>query len=221
MAVQPLPIPLLSVPGGHDETSSLLRGCCRWGLRRSVDNSPLPPNVSQGRKRDRTQLSGYWRSGLRAVTAAGPRTGRSPVPAASSLSPQAIPRLPHQPRRPRVLLEWDGTMWAAVGVAENADAAREFLGHAPPPDLEADEPATPPGLSDADPVPPPDLTTRTTPAAVHGTSPGTWSGHWPPNRAPSRSQPCGTPPPRRPPSAFPTQTKTKACPRPGRPDTPA
>ncbi|WP_432038468.1 DUF6087 family protein [Streptomyces cucumeris] len=37
------------------------------------------------------------------------------------------------PQEPRLLLEWDGTAWVTVGVAENADQAREFLGHLPPP----------------------------------------------------------------------------------------
>ncbi|MCP9209233.1 DUF6087 family protein [Streptomyces sp. NEAU-Y11] len=37
------------------------------------------------------------------------------------------------PHEPRLLLEWDGTAWVTVGVAENADRAREFLGHLPPP----------------------------------------------------------------------------------------
>lgn len=33
------------------------------------------------------------------------------------------------PDVPRALLEWDGHAWVTVGVAANADAAREFLGH--------------------------------------------------------------------------------------------
>jgi hypothetical protein len=37
------------------------------------------------------------------------------------------------PREPRLLLEWDGTAWTTVGVAEDAEQARAFLGHVPPP----------------------------------------------------------------------------------------
>ncbi len=35
------------------------------------------------------------------------------------------------PDAARLLLEWDGTTWATVGVAQNADEARTFLGHIP------------------------------------------------------------------------------------------
>ncbi|WP_405653871.1 DUF6087 family protein [Streptomyces sp. NBC_00019] len=52
------------------------------------------------------------------------------------------------PNAPRALLEWDGQTWVTVGVAPNADAAREFLGHEPAPAPEngpAAQPA-PPGL---------------------------------------------------------------------------
>ncbi|AXE87466.1 hypothetical protein C1703_20925 [Streptomyces sp. Go-475] len=37
------------------------------------------------------------------------------------------------PDAPRALMEWDGQTWVTVGVAPNADAAREFLGHVPAP----------------------------------------------------------------------------------------
>lgn len=52
------------------------------------------------------------------------------------------------PNAPRALLEWDGHTWATVGVAPNADAAREFLGHVPPPSSDSGPPTqpTPPGL---------------------------------------------------------------------------
>ncbi|MFE4829152.1 DUF6087 family protein [Streptomyces sp. NPDC056672] len=45
------------------------------------------------------------------------------------------------PDAPRLLLEWDGTAWATVGVAQDAGQAREFLGHVPPPvvDVEASD----------------------------------------------------------------------------------
>ncbi|MFJ8080772.1 DUF6087 family protein [Streptomyces sp. NPDC096205] len=41
------------------------------------------------------------------------------------------------PGAPRLLLEWDGTAWVGVGVAADAAAAREFLGHPPAPEPEA------------------------------------------------------------------------------------
>ena len=52
------------------------------------------------------------------------------------------------PDAPRALLEWDGHAWVTVGVAENADAAREFLGHVPEPESESepDVRSAPPGL---------------------------------------------------------------------------
>ncbi|MFD7899318.1 DUF6087 family protein [Streptomyces sp. NPDC059743] len=42
------------------------------------------------------------------------------------------------PDAPRLLLEWDGTAWATVGVAQDAYQAREFLGHVPPPVAEVE-----------------------------------------------------------------------------------
>ncbi|MFJ9753097.1 DUF6087 family protein [Streptomyces chartreusis] len=52
------------------------------------------------------------------------------------------------PDAPRALLEWDGHAWVTVGVAPNADAAREFLGHrpAPEPDSGPDDRPSHPGL---------------------------------------------------------------------------
>ncbi|MGW7529868.1 DUF6087 family protein [Streptomyces sp. NPDC054783] len=46
------------------------------------------------------------------------------------------------PDGPRALLEWDGHTWVTVGVAETADAAREFLGHIPEP-ADTDAPFAP------------------------------------------------------------------------------
>ncbi|MGW5660671.1 DUF6087 family protein [Streptomyces sp. NPDC003758] len=45
-------------------------------------------------------------------------------------------------------MEWDGQTWVTVGVAPNADAAREFLGHVPEPAPESgpDVQPAPPGL---------------------------------------------------------------------------
>ncbi|MEU1674821.1 DUF6087 family protein [Streptomyces roseifaciens] len=44
------------------------------------------------------------------------------------------PRGSHvNPGAPRLLLEWDGYAWATVGVADNADEARQFLRSDPPP----------------------------------------------------------------------------------------
>ncbi|WEH18277.1 DUF6087 family protein [Streptomyces sp. VNUA24] len=52
------------------------------------------------------------------------------------------------PDAPRALLEWDGHAWVTVGVASNADAAREFLGHlaTPAPENEPDGRPAHPGL---------------------------------------------------------------------------
>ncbi|MFJ8488452.1 DUF6087 family protein [Streptomyces sp. NPDC094038] len=50
------------------------------------------------------------------------------------------------PDAPRLLLEWDGTGWTTCGVAANADAAREFLGHVPEPEADEDAPPGWPGL---------------------------------------------------------------------------
>lgn len=52
------------------------------------------------------------------------------------------------PNAPRALMEWDGQTWVTVGVAPNADAAREFLGHVPEPAPESgpDVQPAPPGL---------------------------------------------------------------------------
>ncbi|MCX4880576.1 DUF6087 family protein [Streptomyces sp. NBC_00847] len=52
------------------------------------------------------------------------------------------------PDAPRALLEWDGHAWVTVGVAADADAAREFLGLVPPPASESgqDVQPAPPGL---------------------------------------------------------------------------
>ncbi|WP_432177100.1 DUF6087 family protein [Streptomyces sp. Tue6028] len=47
------------------------------------------------------------------------------------------------PHAPRLLQEWDGTRWVAVGVAQNADDARTFLGHIPQPAPECDAEARP------------------------------------------------------------------------------
>jgi hypothetical protein len=62
----------------------------------------------------------------------------APGPKASHVAPDG----------PRALLEWDGRTWATVGVAPNADAAREFLGHKPQPAPESgpDTQPPPPGL---------------------------------------------------------------------------
>lgn len=48
------------------------------------------------------------------------------------------------PDAPRLLLEWDGAAWATVGVARNADEAREFLGHVPHPAPASEPEARPP-----------------------------------------------------------------------------
>ncbi|MGW7170760.1 DUF6087 family protein [Streptomyces sp. NPDC054884] len=52
------------------------------------------------------------------------------------------------PNAPRALMEWDGQTWVTVGVAPNADAAKEFLGHVPEPAHESgpDVQPAPPGL---------------------------------------------------------------------------
>ncbi|MFF3380825.1 DUF6087 family protein [Streptomyces sp. NPDC002680] len=52
------------------------------------------------------------------------------------------------PDAPRLLLEWDGAAWTTVGVAQNSDDAREFLGHYPQPAPACDAEARPshPGL---------------------------------------------------------------------------
>ena len=52
------------------------------------------------------------------------------------------------PNAPRALMEWDGQTWVTVGVAPNADAAREFLGHVPEsvPESGPDIQPAPPGL---------------------------------------------------------------------------
>jgi len=42
------------------------------------------------------------------------------------------------PQAPRLLLEWDGSAWVTVGIAQDADQAREFLGHALRPVTEAE-----------------------------------------------------------------------------------
>lgn len=49
------------------------------------------------------------------------------------------PRASHvAPNSPRLLQEWDGTAWGAVGIAQNAEEARAFLGHASQPAPESD-----------------------------------------------------------------------------------
>lgn len=52
------------------------------------------------------------------------------------------------PDAPRLLLEWDGTAWVTRGVAPNANAAREFLGHVPVPvpEIGPEAQPAPPGL---------------------------------------------------------------------------
>ncbi|MCZ0989525.1 DUF6087 family protein [Streptomyces diastatochromogenes] len=59
------------------------------------------------------------------------------------------PKAAHiNPEGPRALLGWDGHAWVTVGVARNADEAREFLGHIPVPAAEpgAEVPPAIPGL---------------------------------------------------------------------------
>ncbi|WP_230396491.1 DUF6087 family protein [Streptomyces blattellae] len=78
------------------------------------------------------------RAADRQVTGARRAVPLAPGPKASHVDPDG----------PRALLEWDGHMWATVGIAPNAGAAREFLGHAPQPEPECgpDAQASPPCL---------------------------------------------------------------------------
>lgn len=93
---------------------------------------PEEPLSEWAARRDRRREAEREIAGTRRVV---PLT---PGPRASHIAPDA----------PRALLEWDGTAWVTVGIAVNANAAREFLGHVPQPVPECDAEAhsAPPGL---------------------------------------------------------------------------
>lgn len=80
-------------------------------------DSPDEPLDTWAARRDERRAAHLETTGRRRVVALGEG------PRAAHVTPDA----------PRLLLEWDGTAWATVGVAQDADQAREFLGHVPPP----------------------------------------------------------------------------------------